>query len=179
MTSGSALLSANQTFTGTNTFTIGNRSFLHDSSQTLITNTVTLTGTSFGDGVEKHWWNGTATVQLSKTNGTIQANGLIFTTNANDGIVLDATKTYQFFSTNASFTVSGFSGLVSGAHHVFSITYSNSGASAIVATAPAYVHYPTNGVSTNVLTIPAYQEAIWSWWIRPNIRTNMANILIP
>lgn len=70
---GNAYLGNNQTFTGTNTFTVGTRTFLHDSAHTLITNTATLTSSEWTAGSQKEWYNGTATMTIDKTNGQITA----------------------------------------------------------------------------------------------------------
>jgi len=103
----------------------------------------------------------------------------VYATNLTSGVVVDATIPYQNFATNADMTVTGFSGLVSGYRYVLSVFYLNSDTGPHVWTAPPYCHFPTNGVSTNVMTIPAGQEMGVSWEIRPGLRTNMVNLLIP
>jgi hypothetical protein len=115
---------------------------------------------------------GTLTNQYYGTNGVDRA---IHNTNNYNGVVLDSTKQYQQFVTNATLTVSGFSGLVSGAQHIFSITYSNSSASAIIWNGPPTAKY-FGTASTNALSIPAGKEAVCSFWILPNVRTNICNI---
>lgn len=51
------------------TNTVGTRTFRHDSTATIITNTATLTGTEFANGQRKDYYNGTNTFTLNKTNG--------------------------------------------------------------------------------------------------------------
>lgn len=115
-------------------------------------------------------------VLTNQVYGTNIVGRAIYATNAYNGVVIDATTTYQYFSTNASMAVSGFTGVIG--QHAFSMTYSNSASTNIIITGLENCHYPTNGISTNVMTIPAGQECVWSWWIRPG-RTNAMNILIP
>lgn len=78
---GNAYLGNNQTFTGTNTFTVGTRTFLHDSAHTLITNTATLTSSEWTSGSQKEWYNGATMMTIDKTNGLITANGYASSTN--------------------------------------------------------------------------------------------------
>lgn len=57
--------------------TTGTRTFTHNSTHTVITNTATLTGNEWTSGQEKYWFNGATTITVDKTNGTISAKGLI------------------------------------------------------------------------------------------------------
>ena len=93
--------------------------------------------------------------------------------------IIDATIEHQVVSAATSYVVSGFSGLIEGKQHVVSVTVVNIGGSPIIVTHASSVHFPANGISTSAMTIPVGQEAIFSYWIRPGIRTNMVNIVIP
>lgn len=57
--------------------TNGTRTFLHDGTHTVITNTASLTSSEWTAGSQKEWYNGTATMTIDKTNGTITANSFI------------------------------------------------------------------------------------------------------
>lgn len=91
-----AFLGMNQTFTGNNTFTAGTRTFSHDSTHTLITNTATLTSSEWTAGSQKEWYNGNVTMTIDKTNGSITAKTFIpnvkttttnYTASATDSII--------------------------------------------------------------------------------------------
>lgn len=62
---------------GDGQFISSTRMFRHSSTNTVITNTATLTGNEWTAGQEKYWFNGATTITLDKTNGAITANGLI------------------------------------------------------------------------------------------------------
>ena len=195
---GSGLTSLNAgNLTGTISITNGTRVFLHDSTHTLITNSATLTAAEWTAGQHKEWYNGSITVLTDKTNGTIAAkSGFIgsganltnlFATNITgraisatnytvaSGTTIDATMPYTGLITNASYSVAGFSGLVTAYRHVFSVTVSNSANSAITVTGPLTTFYFGSGTATQ--TIPAGKQGIWSYWILPGLVTNCANIL--
>ncbi|HVM51244.1 MAG TPA: hypothetical protein VMU04_24655 [Candidatus Acidoferrum sp.] len=111
--------------------------------------------------------------------GLLQTNVLnsgMHVTNANNGQVIDSTTLYQSFVTNQSFAVSGFSGLVSGRQHVISVTVSNASAMAINWTGPPTAFY-FGQASASTLSIPAGKEAVISFWVWPNARTNVCNVL--
>ncbi len=102
------------------------------------------------------------------------ANRAVYATNANNGVVIDATKAEQRFITNATYTVTGFSGLVSGSQHSFEMTVSNANSSSITWNGPANAFYLGSG-SSGSLTIPAGKEAWMQFRIWPNLRTNIQN----
>ena len=101
-------------------------------------------------------------------------NNAIYLTNSNPGVVIDATTRYQLFVTNASYTITGFSGLVNGAQHIFSQTVSNSSAATIIVTGSPGTFY-IGPISTNSIPIAAGKEYVLSYWIWPSIRTNALN----
>lgn len=70
-----ALLNGTNTFTGTNKFIAGTRTFIHDSTQTTITNSGTLTATEFANGQRKDYYNGAVTTTVDKTNGNMTLAG--------------------------------------------------------------------------------------------------------
>jgi hypothetical protein len=144
---------------------------------TLITNLTAdlANSTNYGGNAGSATYVTTATLTNSvyATNVTVRANYRLGTYS---GVVVDATEQYQVFTTNADFSVSGFSGLVSGAQHVVSVTVSNSAATARIWTGPPTSFY-YGTASTNALSIPAGKEAIISYWIRSNVRTNICNVV--
>ena len=121
------------------------------------------TGTLAGSGV------GITNVPSFATTGRA-----VYSTNANSGGVIDSTLPYQLFVTNASMTVSGFSGLTNGRQHVLSMTVSNSSASAITWNGPPTAFY-IGASSSAALSIPAGKEGVVSFWVWPSVRTNVCN----
>ena len=119
--------------------------------------------------------NGVGVSNVPSTNTTSRAQ---YPTNAAAGVIIDATTVYSLFITNAGYAPTGFSGLASGYQYVFSQTVSNSLASAIVASNPPSCHM-VGSITTNGLSIPSGQEAVFSYWIWPNLRTNVCNVLVP
>lgn len=75
------LLAGTNLWTGTNTWTVGTRTLKHGGTTTVITNTTTLTSTEWGDGFEKHWYNGTNFVSIQKTNGNMIVGGSLTVSN--------------------------------------------------------------------------------------------------
>lgn len=168
----------NLIFSGTTSFA-DSINLLFDVNQfTAVTNAVTNITMHIASGVTLTNPIVEGPVSFSGGGGVYSTNLLnraIYSTNSTSGEVLDATITYQLFITNASYTISGFSGLVSGEQHSFSCTVSNSGESAIIVTGPPTTIY-FGSASTNALSIAAGEEGILSFWIRPNLRTNSVNI---
>jgi len=169
-----ASLTAAQIFSGTNTFTLGNRTFTHDDSHTVITNTSSLTATEWTSGQRKEWYNGSTTMVTDKTNGYVQLNGLVWNTNLNNGVVLDPTKSYQHFTTNATYTISGFSPLVSGQHYTVSLLVSNANNATIYVTNPANCNL-IGPISSNYVSIATAKQGYLSFDIYPNSVTNTMN----
>ena len=120
-------------------------------------------GPIYGDGVG-----------LTNMLATNLVGRAVYGTNANNGRVIDATLPYQVFVTNATFTVSGFSGLVSGRQHLLSMTVSNSLGSEITWNGPPTAFY-IGSSSSAARSIPAGKEAVVSFWIWSNVRTNVCN----
>lgn len=168
-------LSAAHTFTGTNTFTVGTRTFAHDSSHTVITNTATLVSTEWTAGSQKEWYNGATTLTTDKTNGMITANSFVCPVASDNGVVLDARKQYQLFVTNASYSMTGFGNLISGTRHVFSVCVSNSAATAITITGVPGCRY-FGSASTNSLVLASGKQAYWDFDVRSTVVSNCVNI---
>lgn len=111
---------------------------------------------------------------MESTNITKTAWYLITT---NNGVVINGTIADQLFVTNASYTITGFSGIggtLTGSK--VSICVSNSAATSIVVTGPPTVRY-FGGSSTNALTIPAGKQAYLDYDIRFNVVTNGCNVV--
>jgi len=99
---------------------------------------------------------------------------------------LDVTQPYSFMIANNSISVTGFSfgsgagvkdfgntGLgLSSYQYLFSLNISNATGGDITYTSPST--YIFGAGSVNAFTIPTTKEAVISYWIRPNTRTNMA-----
>jgi len=124
-----------------------------------------------GDGVASGNGRGLTNVPSFATTGRA-----VYATNANNGRAIDSTLPYQLFTTNATFTTSGFSGLTNGMQHVLSMTVSNSSASAITWNGPPTTFY-FGASSSSALSIPSGKEAVISFWIWPNLRTNACNAI--
>jgi hypothetical protein len=62
---------------GVFTTTAGTRTFTHNTTSTSVTNTSTLTGTVWGNGAQTEYYNGSATVTIGKTNGTLTTTGVV------------------------------------------------------------------------------------------------------
>lgn len=146
-----------------NTITVATRSFTHDSTHTVITNTATLTSSEWTAGSQKEWYNGATTMTIDKTNGAITMNGaLSFATN------LQATANFNrgWAMTNpaASYTQAAPIGvdaaLLTFQQTLYTIT--NSGASAITVTLPAGLKKAT-WWGTNV-TAFVVTNATMQWW---------------
>jgi hypothetical protein len=92
------------------------------------------------------------------------------------GVTIDATTSAQLFVTNASYSISGFSGLSGTQQFLFSQTVSNSASSAITITGPPSTFY-IGSVSTNSMSLAAGKEAVYSFWIwaGTGLRTNCMN----
>lgn len=115
----------------------------------------------------------------SETNyaSTNLAGRALYNTNLFNGVVINANgEAHQTFTTNATYNVSGFAGLIAGQLHVFSQTISNSSASTIYRTNVGNVFY-FGSASSNILAIAAGKEAVVSDWILPGLRTNEVNAL--
>lgn len=81
---------------GALTVVAGTRTFIHDGTQTTLTNSATLTGTEFSGGQRKDFWNGNLTVLLDKTNGAMNlSSGATFMqlTNGSLGLGVAASAT--------------------------------------------------------------------------------------
>lgn len=132
--------------------------------------TITLSGDATGSG--------STAIAITVTNmqGTNLANRAVYSTNANNGAVIDATKPAQLFVTNATYAVTGFSGLISGSQHLLSMTVSNSNSSPITWNGPPTSFY-FGASSTNALSIAAGKQAVVSCWVWPNVRTNICNLV--
>jgi hypothetical protein len=76
-----------------NRFVVGTRTFWHDASTTGITNTTTTSGTTFGDGMEKHWYNANPLIILTKTNGDISLVTLTATSSITGGRFIPTAST--------------------------------------------------------------------------------------
>ena len=124
-----------------------------------------------GDGVASGNGRGLTNVPSFATTGRA-----VYATNANNGRAIDSTLPYQIFTTNATFTTSGFSGLTNGMQHVLSMTVSNSSASAITWNGPPTTFY-FGASSSSALSIPSGKEAVISFWIWPDLRTNACNAI--
>ena len=122
-----------------------------------------------GDGVASGNGRGLTNVPAFTTTGRS-----VYATNANSGAVIDSKLPYQLFVTNASMTVSGFSGLTNGRQHVLSMTVSNSSASGITWNGPPTAFY-IGAASSAALSIPAGKEGVVSFWVWPSVRTNVCN----
>lgn len=84
----------------------GTRTFTHDSTHTVITNTATLTSSEWNAGRQLEWYNGAVTMEANKTNGVLTAGSYETTTNTLPFYTtIDCTKGYVFLSTNAAFTL--------------------------------------------------------------------------
>lgn len=73
--SSGAPLNGTNTWTGTNTFTVGSRTFKHGGDSTTITNTASLTGSEWSGGQPKGYYNGTVTETHDRTNGNLTLIG--------------------------------------------------------------------------------------------------------
>ena len=113
---------------------------------------------------------------IKNVHATNIVQSAVHVANPNDGVAIDATTAYQFFTTNATYAVAGFTGLIAGMQHILSMTVSNASTSPINWIGPSTAFYLGPG-STNVLTIPAHKEGVISFWIWPNSRTNVSNVL--
>lgn len=130
---------------------------------------ITLTGAVTGNGI-----GNIVTTYSAGYHATNIANRAVHSNPSVDGNTLDSTKQYACYSTNANLTINGFSGLVSGFQNILSMTYSNSSASPITITGPPGAAY-IGAVSTNSMVLASGKEAVWSFWIRLNIKTNVCN----
>jgi hypothetical protein len=92
-----------------------------------------------------------------------------------NGVLIDASGTYQTFITNNSYLIGGFTNLTA-PQSIFSQTISNSSDSTITVGGPPGAFY-FGPASANVVSIPAGKEAIWSFWIIDNVRTNVCNLV--
>ena len=91
-------------------------------------------------------------------------------------IPLDATVPYSIYQIGSSFAWTTFANLNPASQYSFSVVVSNSANATIVVTSPA--QYMLMGASSSAtLNIPAGKEGIFSFWIRPNNRTNMCNVV--
>jgi hypothetical protein len=120
--------------------------------------------------------NGWATNGANVYNTNIINRG-VFNAGTDAGVTIDAaTREYTLFVTNASYSIAGFSGLITGQQHIFSQTVSNSAASAITITGPPSTFY-IGAVSTNSMSLAAGKEAVFSYWIFTDARarTNCMN----
>jgi hypothetical protein len=61
--------------------TAGTRTFTHDGTHTLITNTATLTSSEWTAGSQFEWYNGAKTITIGKTNGSITLSNMVFNGN--------------------------------------------------------------------------------------------------
>jgi hypothetical protein len=105
------------------------------------------------------------------------ATSIVYGTNVAilNGVLIDAAGLYQTFTTNASYMMCGFTNLNT-PQSIFSQTISNASGSTITVSGPPGAFY-FGPASTNVLSIPAGKEAIWSFWILNNTRTNVCNLV--
>lgn len=170
----------------TNYFQVSTGGYLHTNTGTgkwalLNAGVMTLGASNTAAGVTVDGPNATVTAttftgQLQSTN---VLNRAVFIDNtANNGTSFDATKPYFTLTTNASFTFTAFSGLVSGYRHVFTVTVSNAAASAITITGPTSARY-IGAVSTNSLSLGAAKLAYYTLDICPTIWTNVCNVAEP
>jgi hypothetical protein len=171
---GDAVLANSQTFTGTNTFTQTIQGTTTNALNLASTGTITAAQLNVGTLVIT---NAPVLDLGASTNypATNLINRAVFVTNAYDPVVLNATRAHQSIATNANLTISGFSGLVSGAGHVLSVKYLNNGGSPITVTGPPTCYYHGTA-STNAMAIAAGKRGVWSFWILPNVETNCCNI---
>jgi hypothetical protein len=98
----------------------------------------------------------------------------VYPTNVCNAVVLDATIPYQKVVVSASYGITGFSGLLSGAQHVLSLMVSNSAATPILVTNPPSVAL-FGTLSSNVVSVAAGKKASLSFWVRPSEETNGVN----
>lgn len=150
---------------GNLTNTSGTRTFAHDTSHTVITNTATLTSSEWTAGSQKEWYNGSATMTIDKTNGAITMNGsLSLSTNA--AFYPTFIKGWAMTNPAASYTQGGPAGvdttLLTFQQTLYTITNAAGSGSPITVTLPSGLKKAT-WWGTNV-TAFVVTNATMQWW---------------
>jgi hypothetical protein len=140
---------------GTFSAVVGGRTFSHDATHTVITNTGTLTSSEWTAGTQKEWYNGATTITLDKTNGMLTAQQHQYPTNLTT-MAPDFKLGYSLISTNAAFTLLAPINVDATRAETCVMMITNSTAAAVVITPPT--PWKTQGVwyVTNLTSITVF-----------------------